>query len=130
MAIPFVRADTKVVLTDIDPGEQSAVILRAEGNDARYMHIDVTSEQNWAQVADTVMATHGRLDIQFSTTRHQFPRQGRGHRRRHPELKQGRHTPRAGDEECGVARAAGRPTAPFKATRPSQRLTWFGLVFA
>jgi NAD(P)-dependent dehydrogenase (short-subunit alcohol dehydrogenase family) len=61
----FVREGTKVVLTDIrdDLDERVAVPLRAEGHEARYLHLDVTSEQNWALVVAAVMATHGRLDI-------------------------------------------------------------------
>ena len=39
---------------------------RAEGHDACYLHLDVASEQNWGQVVDAVMATHGRLDILFN----------------------------------------------------------------
>jgi NAD(P)-dependent dehydrogenase (short-subunit alcohol dehydrogenase family) len=65
----------KVVLTDIrdDLGERAAASLRAEGHDARYLHLDVTSEQNWAQVVDAVMAAHGRLDILFNNADVGFP---------------------------------------------------------
>ena len=44
----FVREGAKVVLTDIrdELGERAATALRADGHDARYMHLDVTSEQN------------------------------------------------------------------------------------
>ena len=71
----FVREGAKVVLTDIrdDLGERSAAALRAEGHDARYLHLDVTSEQNWAQVVDAVMAAHGRLDILFNNAGVSFP---------------------------------------------------------
>ena len=64
----FVREGAKVVLTDIrdELGERAAAALRADGHDARYMHLDVTSEQNWAQVVDAVMVAHGRLDILFN----------------------------------------------------------------
>ena len=56
----FVREGAKVVLTDIrdDVGERAAAALRADGHDARYLRLDVTSEQNWAEVVDAVMATH------------------------------------------------------------------------
>src|SRR5277367_4431766 len=59
----FVREGAKVVLTDIrdELGERAAAALRAEGHDARYMHLDVTSEQNWVQVVDAVMAAQ-RID--------------------------------------------------------------------
>jgi len=54
----FVREGAKVVLTDIrdDLGERAAASLRAEGHDARYLHLDVKSEQDWARVVDAVMA--------------------------------------------------------------------------
>lgn len=71
----FVREGAKVILTDIrdDLGERSAAALRAEGHDARYLHLDVTSEDNWAQVIDAVMAAHGRLDILFNNAGVAFP---------------------------------------------------------
>jgi NAD(P)-dependent dehydrogenase (short-subunit alcohol dehydrogenase family) len=71
----FVREGAKVVLTDIrdELGERSAAALRADGHDARYMHLDVTSEQNWAQVVDAVMLAHGRLDILFNNAGVSFP---------------------------------------------------------
>jgi 3(or 17)beta-hydroxysteroid dehydrogenase len=71
----FVREGAKVVLTDIrdELGERAVAALRAEGHDARYMHLDVTSEQNWAQVVDAVMAAHGRLDILFNNAGVSFP---------------------------------------------------------
>ena len=71
----FVREGAKVVLTDIrdDLGERAAASLRAEGHDARYLHLDVTSEQNWVQVVDAVMAAHGRLDILFNNAGVSFP---------------------------------------------------------
>ena len=64
----FVRDGAKVVLTDIrdDLGERAAAALRADGHDARYLHLDVTSEANWAQVVDAVMMAHGRLYILFN----------------------------------------------------------------
>jgi NAD(P)-dependent dehydrogenase (short-subunit alcohol dehydrogenase family) len=71
----FVREGAKVVLTDIrdELGERSAAGLRAGGHDARYMHLDVTSEQNWAEVVDAVMAVHGRLDVLFNNAGVSFP---------------------------------------------------------
>jgi NAD(P)-dependent dehydrogenase (short-subunit alcohol dehydrogenase family) len=72
----FVREGAKVVLTDIrdELGERAAAALRADGHDARYLHLDVTSERNWAEVVDAVMATHGRLDILFNNAGVSFPR--------------------------------------------------------
>jgi len=72
----FVREGAKVVLTDIrdDLGERAAAARRADGHDARYMRLDVTSEENWANVVDAVMDTHGRLDILFNNAGVGFPR--------------------------------------------------------
>lgn len=64
----FVREGAKVVLTDIrdDLGERSAAALREGGADARYMHLDVTSEEDWTRVVEATMAAFGRLDILFN----------------------------------------------------------------
>jgi NAD(P)-dependent dehydrogenase (short-subunit alcohol dehydrogenase family) len=72
----FVREGAKVVLTDIrdDLGERAAALLREAGHDARYMHLDVTSEQNWQDVMDAVIAAHGRLDILFNNAGVSYPR--------------------------------------------------------
>src|SRR3954469_16956108 len=43
------------------------------GHDVRYMHLDVTSEQNWPQVVGAVMAAHGRLDILSNNAGVSFP---------------------------------------------------------
>jgi 3alpha(or 20beta)-hydroxysteroid dehydrogenase len=71
----FVREGAKVVLTDIrdDRDERAAASLRAEGHDARYLHLDMTSEQNWAQVVDAAMAAHGPLDILINNAGMSFP---------------------------------------------------------
>lgn len=71
----FVREGAKVILTDIrdELGERSAAELRADGHDARYMRLDVTSERNWAEVIDAVLAIHGRLDILFNNAGVAFP---------------------------------------------------------
>ena len=64
----FVREGAKVVLTDIrdDLGERSAAALREGGAEARYMHLDVTSEDDWTAAVDATMAAFGRLDILFN----------------------------------------------------------------
>jgi len=71
----FAREGAKVVLTDIrdDLGERSAAALRADGADARYMHLDVTSEEDWRRAVDAVMAAHGRLDVLFNNAGVGFP---------------------------------------------------------
>ena len=47
----FVREGAKVVLTDIrdELGERAAAALRAEGHDARYMHLDRRIDQTQRQ---------------------------------------------------------------------------------
>jgi len=64
----FVREGAKVVLTDIrdELGERAAAALREGGAEARYRHLDVTSEADWRQAIDDVMAAYGRLDILFN----------------------------------------------------------------
>lgn len=71
----FVREGAKVVLTDIrdDLGERSAAALREGGAEARYMHLDVTSEDDWTAAVDATMAAFGRLDILFNNAGTAFP---------------------------------------------------------
>jgi len=61
----FVREGAKVVLSDIldDLGEQSALQLRESGAEARYVHLDVTSERDWEHAIETTLSEFGRLDI-------------------------------------------------------------------
>ena len=61
----FVREGAKVVISDIldDLGEQAASEMCAAGADVRYLHLDVTSEDNWSQVIETILRDLGRLDV-------------------------------------------------------------------
>lgn len=54
-----------VVITDVQDelGERAARQLRDAGHDALYMHLDVTEEQDWANVIETTLEHFGRLDI-------------------------------------------------------------------
>lgn len=56
----FSEEGATVVITDVldEEGERTAGSLGAD-----YLHLDVTSEDNWRAVVDDVMARHGRLDI-------------------------------------------------------------------
>lgn len=56
----FTREGATVVITDVldDLGEQKAAEL---GN--AYRHLDVTSQEQWAALAEFIRETHGRLDI-------------------------------------------------------------------
>ncbi|MDP6708410.1 MAG: glucose 1-dehydrogenase [Alphaproteobacteria bacterium] len=64
----FVREGAKVVLTDIrdELGERAAQALRDGGAEARYQHLDVTSEADWQRVIADTMAAYGRLDVVFN----------------------------------------------------------------
>jgi len=58
----LVADGAQVVLGDVtdDVGRQVAASL---GTAARYEHLDVTVEADWARVCDTVRAEEGRLDV-------------------------------------------------------------------
>jgi NAD(P)-dependent dehydrogenase (short-subunit alcohol dehydrogenase family) len=61
----FAREGAKLVLTDIadERGEATAEAIRGAGFDARYLHLDVTSADNWRQVVDETVRAHGQLNI-------------------------------------------------------------------
>ena len=54
-----------VVITDIqdDLGREAAAAITARGGTARFLHHDVTSEDEWIAVVAEVVAAHGRLDV-------------------------------------------------------------------
>ena len=54
-----------VVITDIqdDLGRDAAAAITASGGAARFLHHDVTSEDEWIAVVADVVAAHGRLDV-------------------------------------------------------------------
>lgn len=58
----FVAEGAQVVVTDVldDEGERLAAEL---GDAARYVHLDVTSEEEWAAAVDRTVAAFGRLDV-------------------------------------------------------------------
>jgi len=58
----------KVILLDIqqEKGEKEAQRLRDAGNNAWFMHCDVTSSESCAKVANAIETDHGRLDILFN----------------------------------------------------------------
>jgi NAD(P)-dependent dehydrogenase (short-subunit alcohol dehydrogenase family) len=57
-----------VVIGDIqdDRGEQAAAALRSEGAKARYVHVDVTADDDVVGMVDTARAEFGRLDCAFN----------------------------------------------------------------
>ncbi len=58
-------AGAKVVITDVldELGTETAESLRSGGGDAAFVHHDVTSEEDWRQVAAIARDTFGGLDI-------------------------------------------------------------------
>ncbi|WP_159706611.1 SDR family NAD(P)-dependent oxidoreductase [Arthrobacter sp. 18067] len=54
-----------VVLADVldEDGERTAEELRSKGFDATYVHLDVSSPEDWQQVYEQVDSRFGRLDI-------------------------------------------------------------------
>ncbi len=61
----FVDEGAKVVLADIldVEGEATAAQIRENGGEASYVHLDVTSEDEWRNAVDFALQTYGRLDI-------------------------------------------------------------------
>ena len=61
----FIREGAKVVLCDIldDLGQQATQEIREMGADVRYVHLDVTSEQDWECAIETTLREFGRLDV-------------------------------------------------------------------
>ena len=58
----LVADGARVVLGDITDGRGQGVATSL-GDAARYEHLDVTVEAEWARVCDSIRATEGRLDI-------------------------------------------------------------------
>jgi NAD(P)-dependent dehydrogenase (short-subunit alcohol dehydrogenase family) len=61
----FAREGARVILGDILDAEGRAVAdeIRAKGAEAAYVHLDVTSEADWAEAVATAERLHGRLDV-------------------------------------------------------------------
>ena len=61
----FLREGAKVVLSDIrdELGERAVKIMRDEGKDARYFHLDVTQEAEWKRAIAYTVEEFGKLDI-------------------------------------------------------------------
>jgi 3alpha(or 20beta)-hydroxysteroid dehydrogenase len=58
----FVAEGAKVVLGDVldDLGEKVAIDL---GDDARYVHLDVTKPDDWKAAVDTAVSAFGKVDV-------------------------------------------------------------------
>ena len=64
-AAMFAREGAKVVIGDVldAEGAKVAADIAEEGGDALYVHLDVTSEEQWRQAIDTVISSFGKLDV-------------------------------------------------------------------
>lgn len=62
IASEFIRQAATVIITDIDDvlGNQLAEDL---GSRASYLHLDVRDEAQWERVCETVVRTHGCIDV-------------------------------------------------------------------
>ena len=61
----FAGEGAKVVIGDIldEAGRQVEAEIAEAGGDATYVHLDVTSEADWAGAVQTAMDSYGKLDI-------------------------------------------------------------------
>lgn len=64
-ALHMVRAGAKVAIGDVldEPGRQTVRALEREGGDAFYVHLDVTSTDDWNAALAQVTSRFGGLDI-------------------------------------------------------------------
>ena len=64
-AILFAREGAKVVIGDLldDEGRQVEAQIAELGGDATYIHLDVTSADDWDAAVQTALDRYGRLDI-------------------------------------------------------------------
>src|SRR2546429_1152195 len=61
----FTQEGARVVLGDIldAAGKQVEEEIRAQGGEATYVHLDVTSEADWVEAVGTAVNRYGKLDI-------------------------------------------------------------------
>ena len=61
----FAREGAKVVLGDVldREGQQVEAAISELGGEASYIHLDVTSEQDWQSAIEHSLASYGKLDI-------------------------------------------------------------------
>ena len=61
----FAREGAQVVVTDVadDLGRRTAAEIQETGAEAMFLHLDVTSESEWAAVVEAAVREYGKLDI-------------------------------------------------------------------
>ena len=72
----FAREGAKVVFGDIldTEGQKVEAAIRAAGDEATYVHLDVTSEADWQRAVQTATGRHGRLNILINNAAIVIPR--------------------------------------------------------
>ncbi|MCI1589999.1 MULTISPECIES: SDR family NAD(P)-dependent oxidoreductase [Heyndrickxia] len=67
-ALLFAKEGAKVVVTDIneESGSQTVKDLQANGNEAIFIHHDVSNEDDWKKVAKETIDQFGKVDILFN----------------------------------------------------------------
>ena len=60
----FIDEGAKVVISDVldDAGEQTAKRLSPDGSSCRFIHHDVTKEEDWEKAIAFTIATFGQVD--------------------------------------------------------------------
>ena len=58
----FAREGAKVFVADVND-KDGAALAKDIGGSARFVHLDVTSEADWAKVAEAALREFGRIDI-------------------------------------------------------------------
>ena len=72
----FTREGAKVVFGDVrdDEGHAVEAAVRAAGGDAVYLHLDVTSEADWAKAVQVAIDRFGKLDVLINNAGIVIPR--------------------------------------------------------
>jgi 3alpha(or 20beta)-hydroxysteroid dehydrogenase len=72
----FTREGAKVVFGDVrdDDGRAVEAAVRAAGGDAVYLHLDVTSEADWAKAVQVAVDRFGKLDVLINNAGIVIPR--------------------------------------------------------
>src|SRR5215813_10170358 len=72
----FAREGAKVVFGDIRDAEGKKVedVIRKSGGEATYVHLDVTSENDWQGAVKTAVGLYGRLNILINNAAIVIPR--------------------------------------------------------
>ena len=72
----FVKEGARVVFGDVrdDEGKKVEAAIRANGGDAVYVHLDVTSETDWQAAVQTTVSRYGKLDVLINNAAIVIPR--------------------------------------------------------